>query len=127
MSRKTKIMVVDDEEGLREAVSVILQQAGYLIVEARNGEECLRYLREGFRGLLLMDVMMPVLDGWDTIRTMAHENLMEGNLICMLTAMREPGAKARGIEEHVLDYLPKPFKVKELLKMVENSSQYLAA
>ena len=120
-------MLVDDEAGLRETVSIILQQAGYSILEARNGEECLRLLQQGFRGLLLMDVMMPGLSGWDTIRAMVESNLMEGNLICMLTAMREPNAKARGLEEHVLDYLPKPFEIKALLKMVENSTQYLAA
>lgn len=120
-------MLVDDEEGIRETVSIILQHAGYSILQAHSGEECLRLLHEGFRGLLLMDVTMPGLDGWDTIRTMANENLLEGNLICMLTAMREPGVKAQGLEEHVIDYLPKPFAVQTLLKVVENSTQYLAA
>ncbi len=119
-------MLVDDEEGLREAVSIILEHAGYSTLQARSGEECLRLLHEGFRGLLLMDVMMPGLDGWDTIRAIANENLMEGNVICILSAMREPGLNARGLEGHVMDYLHKPFAVQALLKMVENSTRQLA-
>ena len=125
--KTVKVMVVDDEESIQLTVAIILERAGYSTFTARNGEECLKHLKAGFRGLLLMDINMPGLNGWETLQAMQKANLMEGNLVCMLTACREPGANSNGLEECIVDYLPKPFEARQLINMVENSAQHLAA
>ena len=66
-----------------------------------------------------MDVMMPQMDGWDTINNIVERGLYEGNIILMLTAKREPDEKMRKIQDYVTDYITKPFNPMELLDMVE--------
>jgi DNA-binding response OmpR family regulator len=116
---EAKVMLVDDEELIREAIEVFFQANGMKILTAASGEECLDYLDDGFRGVILMDVMMPEMNGWDTIRKIVENDLYEGNIIVMLTAMDAPDNKMEGIQEYVTDYLTKPFKPNELLEILE--------
>lgn len=119
------VMVVDDITDVHVAVSRVLQRAGYAVTCASDGEECLAHLRNGFRGLILMDIQMPSLDGWETIRKMVAEGLIAGNLICMLTTRPTPGEAAVGLEEYVFDYMPKPFEASQLLEVAKLASDYL--
>ena len=80
-----KVMVVDDDEGIRKTVGTVLRKNSYEVVLCPSGEDCLGQLRSGFAGIVLMDIMMPGLTGWQTIRAMMDENLLDGVLICMLT------------------------------------------
>ena len=100
-------------------VRTVLEKAGHDLITATSGEQCLERLREGFRGLILMDVMMPGMDGWDTIQAMVDSGLVEGNVICMLTGLPEPEPKMDPLKEYVLDFLRKPFHSKELVAKVE--------
>ena len=114
-----KVMLVDDEEMIRESVAVFFQSAGIKLLTAASGEECLDYLAEGFRGLILMDVMMPEMNGWDTIRQIVAQDLYAGNIIVMLTALDAPDNKMEGIQEYVTDYLTKPFDPDELMEILQ--------
>jgi DNA-binding response OmpR family regulator len=116
---EAKVMLVDDEEMIRESIEVFFQSKGLNILTAASGEECLDYLEEGFRGVILMDVMMPEMNGWDTIRKIVENDLYEGNIIVMLTAMDAPDNKMEGIQEYVTDYLTKPFNPNELIEILE--------
>jgi CheY-like chemotaxis protein len=80
-------MLVDDEECIRETVSELLASAGIDTVTAVGSHECLQLLRNGFKGIILMDIMMPGMDGWATIREIENEGLLQGNIITMLTSM----------------------------------------
>jgi len=115
----TRVMIVDDNEFIREAVEILFQSEDIPIAIAEGGKECLDQLEAGFRGIILMDVMMPDMDGWDTIREIVARGLYDGNLILMLTAKREPDAKMDGIQIYVTDYVTKPFNPSELLDMVK--------
>jgi DNA-binding response OmpR family regulator len=108
------VMIVDDNEYIRESVEIICQCEGLEVLTAAGGDECLAHLEAGFRGVILMDIMMPVLDGWDTIREIVDRRLYPGNLIVMLTGMGEPDARMDGLQEYVTDYLTKPFGPVEL-------------
>ena len=119
------VMVVDDITDVHVAVSRVLQRSGYAFRCGSDGEECLAHLRNGFRGLILMDIQMPSLDGWETIRKMVAEGLIAGNLICMLTTRPTPGEAAVGLEEYVFDYMPKPFEASQLLEVAKLASDYL--
>ena len=113
------VMIVDDNEFIRDSVEILFHTKGVRIATADGGKECLAHLEAGFRGVLLMDVMMPQMDGWDTINNIVERGLYEGNIILMLTAKREPDEKMRKIQDYVTDYITKPFNPMELLDMVE--------
>lgn len=116
---KTRVMLVDDEEMIRDAVEIFFQEKGVDIITAASGEECLEQLEDGFRGVILMDVMMPGMSGWETIRRIVEEDLYEGNIIVMLTALDAPDNKMEGIQEYVTDYLTKPFNPDDLLETLK--------
>lgn len=106
---KARIMLVDDEECIRETISELLGSEGIQIVTAVGAQECLKLLHAGFRGVILMDVMMPGMDGWATIREIEKAGLLQGNIISMLTAMDVPDERMNGLQEVVIDYITKPF------------------
>lgn len=114
-----KIMLVDDEETIRESVGTFFESEGISYLTAAGGDECLEHLEAGFRGVILMDVMMPGMNGWDTIRKIVEEDLFDGNIIVMLTALNAPDNKMEGIQEYVTDYLTKPFNPDELLEILQ--------
>ena len=114
-----KVMLVDDEAMIRDSVELFFQSEGIKILTAASGDDCLDYLEEGFRGIILMDVMMPNMNGWDTIRKIVENDLYEGNIIVMLTAMDAPDNKMEGIQEYVTDYLTKPFNPDELMEILQ--------
>jgi len=120
---KPQVLLVDDEECIREAISKLLGSEGIHVITAVGADECLLHLRNGFRGVILMDVMMPGLDGWATIREIEKAGLLEGNLISMLTAMDAPDERMEGLQEVVIDYITKPFELSSFIPAVR---KYLA-
>ena len=124
---KPSIMIVDDDPAIRKTVTLILGKAGHEVMQAQDGHACLAALRGGFHGIILMDIMMPGLSGWQTIRAILKEGLLQRNLVCMLTAMPQPGTEGEGTEEWVFDYLAKPFTCGQLVQMVENTLKFLAS
>lgn len=113
-----KVMVVDDDVSIRNMVSVVLSRYGMGVVMAGGAQECLSKLREGFRGVILMDVMMPDKNGWDAIREIKTEGLLEGNIVVMLTSMDIPTEEMDGLQEIVMDYITKPFKPADFVATV---------
>jgi DNA-binding response OmpR family regulator len=117
---KPRVMLVDDEECIRETVYELLFSDGIEIITAVGGHECLQVLKDGFRGVILMDVMMPGMDGWATIREIEKAGLLQGNIISMLTAMDVPDERMEGLQEVVIDYITKPFDPTAFLATVRN-------
>ncbi len=120
-----QVMVVDDDPSIRATVEIVLNTKGYSICVVESGRGCLDRLRKGFRGLILMDIMMPEMDGWDTISAIEDEGLHGGNVICMLTAVHDPGPKLEKLTESVMDYVRKPFTSEELLETVAEYIEYV--
>ena len=120
-----QIMIVDDDPSIRSTVEIVLNTKGYSICVVESGRKCLDKLREGFRGLILMDIMMPKMDGWDTISAIENEGLHRGNVICMLTAVHDPGPKLEKLTEYVMDYVRKPFTSEELLETAAEYIEYV--
>jgi CheY-like chemotaxis protein len=114
-----KIMIVDDNENIRAAVDFICQSETLDLCSAASGEECLRQMEAGFRGVILMDIMMPDMDGWDTIREIVARGMYPGNVIVMLTGMGEPDARMDGLQEYVTDYMTKPFGPDQLIEALQ--------
>jgi len=120
-----QIMVVDDDPSIRDTVEIVLKAKKCSICAVESGRECLEKLRNGFRGLILMDIMMPEMDGWDTIAAIEDEGLHGGNVICMLTAVNDPDPKMEKLTEYVMDYMRKPFTAEELLDTVAEYMAYV--
>jgi DNA-binding response OmpR family regulator len=121
------VMMVDDDPAVLFTVRTVLQREGIDVHTASSGKACLDALREGFRGVILMDVMMPELDGWQTVQRMVEEDLLPGNVVCMLTAVVSPGDDMEGLKEYVLDYIRKPFEIKDLVHTVRHCQSVLPA
>ncbi|MDY6911280.1 MAG: response regulator [Chloroflexota bacterium] len=115
-----RIMVVDDEAGIRLTVRVVLEPSGFEIVLADSGRKCIEKLQQGFRGLIFMDIMMPEMTGWDTIKEISRAGLLEGNLISVLSAKQPLDGDAEGLGDIGLCYLSKPFEPMELVSHAIN-------
>jgi DNA-binding response OmpR family regulator len=112
------VLVVDDDPDVRRALGLVLRRAGCSVTLAVDGQECLKVVSAGFRGVILMDIMMPGLDGWATVQAMVEGGWSRGSLICMLTACVDPRPGTEGLEQHVFDYIVKPFDVEVLVDVV---------
>ena len=109
------ILVVDDEAKLREMVRLYLEREGFQVVEAANGREALFAARYEKPDLVLLDLMMPEMGGYDFIRQFTKES--EAPII-VLTARIEESDKVVGLELGADDYVTKPFGVQELMARV---------
>lgn len=109
------ILLVDDEVRLRDMVRVYLEQEGYRVVEAGNGREALYVARYEKPDLIILDLMMPELGGYDFMRLYRKE---AETPVIMLTAKIEETDKVAGLELGADDYITKPFGVSELIARV---------
>ncbi len=121
-----RIMVVDDDVFILEVMKELFEPEGIEVVAVESGDACIAELENGFRGVVLMDVMMPRKDGWETIKEMLDLDLMEGNVVAMLTAKDVPDGELEQIKEHVIDYITKPFEADEIVTVVKGYLDYLA-
>jgi diguanylate cyclase (GGDEF)-like protein len=114
------VLVVDDDKNLRKIISTNLELAGYLVETAAGGEEALQILDGHPVALVLLDVMMPHMDGYEVARRIRHHNNpLVGNVpIVMVTAKGETEDKLRGFDAGADDYITKPFGPQELLARV---------
>ena len=122
---QNRVLVVDDEPSLLAGLKELLESEGFEVFTASSGRECLEELAKGFKGLILLDIMMPEMDGWDTVKEMVARGFVEDNIISMLTAKEMPGPKMEGLNEYITDYITKPFDPKELVNIVQGYMAYL--
>ncbi|HEY8296459.1 MAG TPA: response regulator [Candidatus Baltobacteraceae bacterium] len=113
-----QILVVDDDRNLRKIITTNLEIAGYAVITAANGAEALELLDGARPDLVLLDVMMPVLDGYETARRIRRHPVNGHVPIIMLTAKSEIDDKVIGFDAGADDYMTKPFGPAELLARV---------
>ena len=109
--RNITVLVVDDEPRLVDVVRMNLEVEGYRVVEAATGYEALDRLKEDLPDLVVLDVMMPERDGFETLR---HIREVSSVPVIMLTVRQEESDRIRGLEIGADDYLTKPFNPREL-------------
>lgn len=113
------VMVVDDDHSIRITLKAILEAGGFDVIAVEGGEGCLEELAKGFHGVIIMDIMMPGMDGWATIGEVVEQGFLEGNLILMLTGKYPPNAKVDSLAGNLIYYMTKPFDAKELVATVD--------
>ena len=123
-----KIMVVDDEPDVLSSLKTVLEYQNYDVITVDNGFECIEKIEEGFRGVILMDLMMPKMDGWATIHEIANRGLMENVAINIITGKgTKDYQKLSVLGSYIYDYLPKPLNIKELIASVEKCYKSFSA
>jgi DNA-binding response OmpR family regulator len=111
-----RVLVVDDEPHLVRAVRMYLELQGYTVFGAHSGEEALEAVREKLPDLVILDVLMPGLDGFETLEELRRCSQVP---VIMLTARGEEDQKVRGLALGADDYVTKPFSQRELLARVQ--------
>jgi DNA-binding response OmpR family regulator len=109
-----KILIVDDDPPTRETLTTLLSDGSYELVTATNGTEALTIASELLPDLILLDVMMPVVDGFEVCRRLRADPRLAEVPIIMLTALDDRASRLRGLEAGADDFLNKPFDGSEL-------------
>jgi CheY-like chemotaxis protein len=109
------VFVVDDDEDLRMMVALVLQTEGYIVREASDGVEALEELRRGLPDLILLDMRMPRMDGWEFGRRVRD---MHGHKIPIVVMTAAEHAEKRASEVDADDFVAKPFDIDKVLRIV---------
>jgi CheY-like chemotaxis protein len=116
-ARGRHILVVDDEAIIRDTLGELLEIDGYVVETARDGLDALQHLRQHRPGILVLDLMLPVLDGWDVLRTCRADPTLADLPVIVMSARPDVAESVR--ELGVQACLTKPFEFDELLEAVE--------
>lgn len=113
------ILAADDDEDILELVAFRLERSGYGVVKAHDGEEALRLAREHLPALIVLDVMMPKLDGYEVTRALRADEATRRIPVILLTARVQDADVQRGFDAGADDYVRKPFSPQELRSRVQ--------
>jgi DNA-binding response OmpR family regulator len=115
-----KILVVDDEVDLVETIRFPLESEGFTVLVSYNGEDALNQARKENPDLILLDIMLPKLDGYKVCRLLKFDERYRNIPILMLTAKTQEKDKTIGMETGADEYITKPFDIDELLEKVKS-------
>lgn len=113
------ILIVDDEEDIRVLLQYNLQKEGYQVDAVADGMACMEFIQKQKPTLILLDVMMPVLDGIEVCERIKADDQYQDILICFLTARNEDYSQIAGLDAGADDYIAKPIKTKVLLSRIQ--------
>ncbi len=113
------ILIVDDEEDIRVLLQYNLQKEGYQVDAVADGMACMEFIQNQKPNLILLDVMMPVLDGIEVCERIKADAQYQDILICFLTARNEDYSQIAGLDAGADDYISKPIKTKVLLSRIQ--------
>ncbi len=118
-----KILIVDDEVHIRDIIRFRMEVEGFEILEANNGRNAIEVLTKEQPNIIVLDVMMPEMDGWEVCRFVRSQPDISKTPILMLTAKTEIRDKIHGMQAGANDYLTKPFSPNELVVRVQKLLQ----
>ena len=114
-----KIMVVDDDPDILICMRTIFEKEGYEVLTVDSGRDCIKELERGFKGVILLDIMMPFMDGWDTLSEIIKKGFTKNVSVSIITAKGTPDhEKMKGMETFITDYITKPFDSKKLISNI---------
>lgn len=114
-----KILLVDDEPDILEFMEYNLKKEGYQVLQAKNGKEAVDIARKEFPHLVILDIMMPIMDGIEACRVMREIPELQNTLITFLTARNEEYSQLAGFDVGADDYITKPIKPRIMLSRVK--------
>ena len=113
-----RVLVVDDQAEILDLTCSVLDAAGYRVRRAENGLQALDRLADQPCDLVLLDINMPGMDGWEVLRLIRADDALARLPVVMFSVKGELGDKIQGMQEGAVDYITKPFEVDELLARV---------
>ena len=120
-----RVLVVDDEPDVLASIRIILEKQNYDVITVPNGIECLKEMEKGFRGLILMDLMMPKMDGWETINEIVKRGFIDNVAISIITGKgTKDFQKMSELGSYIYDYLAKPLNITQIVSSVERANQH---
>lgn len=118
-----KIMIVDDDPDLLVFLRTLFEHQHFEVLTVDSGNDCIEELKRGFKGVILMDLMMPFMDGWTTLREIVKQGYDKNVIISIITASgRADPEKMKGLEPYIHDYIQKPFILEKLIADVNDVS-----
>ena len=114
-----KILVVDDEDDILHFLEMVLREKGYQVTTASGGHEALTRAQIDKPDLVLLDIMMPQMDGWEVLKLLRVDEETRRIPVAMLSARTEAKDRVQGLQEGAIDYICKPFSLTELLGKIE--------
>jgi len=117
------VLVADDDESIRDLLVMVLTEAGYETLDAANGQTAVELALAHRPDLALLDVMMPVMDGFATCQAIKADPRTAGIPVLLLTALAHTDSKVRGLSDGATDYITKPFENAELLARIKKVLQ----
>jgi DNA-binding response OmpR family regulator len=120
-----KIMIVDDEPDILFSLKTIFESQDFDVITVTNGKECLREIENGFKGVILMDLMMPEMDGWTTIHEIVKRGYNKSVAISIITGKgTKDYQKMSLLGSYIFDYLTKPLNIDQLISSVDKCYRY---
>jgi len=119
MLKNKKILVVDDEKDIVELLQYNLEKENYKISTAYSGEQCLEQVKTSLPDLILLDLMLPEIDGLEVCKILKNDIRTSSIPVIMLTAKGDETDIVLGLELGADDYIPKPFRIRELLARIK--------
>jgi DNA-binding response OmpR family regulator len=116
---RKKILVVDDEDDILNFLELVLSEKGYQVSTASGGQEALTKAQLERPDLVLLDIMMPQMDGWEVLKLLRVDEETAEVPVAMLSARTEARDRVQGLQEGAIDYICKPFSLSELLSKIE--------
>ena len=117
--RNFTVLVVDDDPNIRRMIVAALKRDGYDFIEAPNGREALDMMRAQHPDVVVLDLMMPILSGWDVLRERADDPDLRGIPVIIISANRDPEV-ATAVAQGICAFLPKPFDIGALSALVRS-------
>ena len=114
-----KIMIVDDDSDIVVSLQNLFENQEFEVIAVDNGRKCLLELEKGFQGIIILDLMMPVMDGIETIKKMITDGFLDNNSIIVLTAKRIQGDEFNEIYPYIQEVIIKPFDINTLIQTVK--------
>ena len=116
---RKKILVVDDEDDILHFLELVLREKGYDVATAAGGHEALTKAQIEQPHLILLDIMMPQMDGWEVLKLLRVDEETAAIPVAMLSARTEAKDRVQGLQEGAIDYICKPFSLQDLLAKIE--------
>ncbi|HLA77277.1 MAG TPA: response regulator [Vicinamibacteria bacterium] len=120
---KKKILVVDDEDDILHFLELVLQEKGFDVLTASGGHEALTRAQIEKPDLVLLDIMMPQMDGWEVLKLLRVDEETSRIPVAMLSARIEAKDRVQGLQEGAIDYICKPFSLQELFEKIDSIFQ----
>jgi DNA-binding response OmpR family regulator len=119
--KKNRVLVVDDEPDMVDILRLVLSQAGFAVTTATSGKECIEKTSHEDFDLIILDIRMPQMDGWTTLRRLKENKVTDKSRVIILTIEKGPGVEIFGLQDVVSDYITKPFDREKLIKHVKKA------